>query len=123
MKTVVVLSLGSNCGNRNAQVSKAMTWLSSLLADVSSSPVYETPEAYGRGDLYMNAVVKGETPIPIEALNRLFKDYEYAHGRDCASRRKGEVPIDIDIVIAGDDILRPRDFNQQFFQIGYRQLS
>ena len=123
--TTVVLGVGANCGDRARSVAKAISWISEMLEDSESSSIYETP-AYGHaGGPYMNAVVRGVCPagIAVERLERECKLYEAAHGRDAESRRQKIVPIDIDIVMAGADILRPADFGCSFFQIGFKEIS
>ncbi len=120
----VVFGLGSNYGDRSENVSKAIEWLSGLLIGTCVSDIYETP-AYGHaGAPYMNAVVSGTFTGPgdMETLQQACKDYEVRHGRDVEARKLNHVPIDIDIVIDGDKILRAADFSRSFFQKGYQQI-
>ena len=35
----------------------------------------------------------------------------------------GVIPIDLDIVIWNNNIIREKDFNQKYFQIGWHQLN
>lgn len=58
----VVLSLGSNCGDRERSVGEAMTWLSGILGDYMESEIYETLPVGHSGANYMNAVVSGSYP-------------------------------------------------------------
>lgn len=119
----VVLGLGSNYGQRKEAVEAALRWLEDLLIDFRKSGIYETPPVGHAGSDYVNAVAAGVSRVSVEQLERCCKEYEIAHGRDAEARRNNRVPIDIDIVIAGKDILRPRDFNCEFFQIGYEALG
>lgn len=119
----VVLSFGSNCGDRVDNVMKAMQWACALLHCSRKSHVYETPPVGHAGSNYMNSVMTGFFKGGLSELDEACKDYEIACGRNEVSRGKGEVPIDIDIVIALGKVLRPKDFSREFFQIGYRQLS
>jgi len=121
--TEVWLSLGSNCGDRKKNVSDAMSWLPDALDSFACSDIYETPEIHGIGDPYYNAVIRGISSRGFYELNRLFKEYELSSGRDSASRERGDVPIDIDIVVWDKDIIRPKDFYHSFFQIGYMQIQ
>ena len=119
----VVLSIGSNFGNKRKSVSDAIAWLESLLESPHASSIYETPEIYGRTENYMNAVVTAATAMDYEGLNAALKRYETSHGRTPMRRERGEVPVDIDIVVWDDEVIRPRDFNHSFFQIGYREVA
>lgn len=119
----VVLSVGGNCGNRVEAVSEAMAWLATELDTPCSSSVYETKPIGNAGNNYMNGVIAGEFDGTVEELSMKCKAYEISHGRDDEARRRGDVPVDIDIVIADDVILRPRDFGCSFFQQGYSELN
>lgn len=119
----VFLSVGSNCGNRHSQVEAGIGWLRDLLMNVKVSSIYSTGDCHGGPRDYYNAVVKGSTSMVIEELNEMCKEYELNHGRTPEARNKGDVPIDIDVVVYGNETIRPKDFRQKFFQIGYQQLS
>ena len=118
----VVLSIGSNCGDRRQAVASAIEWLSGQLTGFLASDIYETPPVGHQGSDYMNDVVAGEIDIPVAALERNCKRYEVECGRDLVARLRGMVPIDLDIVLSGNNILRPEDFKREFFQIGYRSI-
>lgn len=121
----VVIGLGSNYGNRYKSVADAIAWLQHRLSEVNTSDIYETP-AYGKdGDPYMNAVLIGIclSGDSLENFEKKCKEYELCCGRDEEARRQNHVPIDIDIVMAGQKILRPNDFSRQFFQIGYTRIA
>lgn len=118
----VVISIGSNYGDKESQVKKAIEWLKGFLQEFKVSDIYTTPCAMHQGQDYLNAVVTGKSGLDIELLNTELKDYERAAGRDDECRRKGRVPIDIDIVMSDGKILKEWDFRQQFFKKGYQQL-
>lgn len=120
---MVVLSLGSNHGDRLGAVERAIDWLSELLTEFNASQIYETEPVGHSGTNYMNAVVKGVYDGSVEDLEKLCKEYEIAHGRDPESRKLNLVPVDIDIVIADGVVLRPRDFRCSFFKKGYVAIS
>lgn len=119
----VVFSLGSNFGDRKANVEAGIVWLSSLLSGFEVSYIYATPDCYGSQKEYLNAVAKGHTGLNPSELERLCKNYEAQCGRDAEARASNNVPIDIDLVVYSSEILRPRDYSREFFQMGYRQLT
>lgn len=122
MKTHLYLSIGSNRSKED--VEKAAIWLKNLLTGFNCSDIYRTPAVNSKIiSSYDNAVASGYTDREISLFNNMIKQYEISCGRDSRARSRGEVPIDIDIVIAGNKILRQRDFDQHFFQIGYLKLS
>lgn len=119
----VIISVGSNCGYRRSQVSAGTEWLKTVLSDICVSSIYSTGDCHGGPRDYYNAVVKGTTSVDINTLDNLCKQYEISHGRTPEARSKGDVPIDIDIVVFNNEIIRLKDFRCDFFQIGYRQLQ
>ncbi|MDE7159952.1 MAG: 2-amino-4-hydroxy-6-hydroxymethyldihydropteridine diphosphokinase [Muribaculaceae bacterium] len=119
----VTLGVGCNCGDRHSAMTLAMEWLCTLLTGARCSAIYETEPVGGGTRNYLNAVVTGETLLSDTELNTLLKEYEYAHGRDAEARRRGDVWIDIDLVMSADNLLRPFDFSQDFFLQGYSELT
>lgn len=101
----------------------AMIMLAGMLVPESRSHIYDTPECNGKGSVYANAVAAYSTTENIETVEAALKDYERECGRDDEARRRGYVPVDIDIVCLNGDVLRPRDFRQSFFAIGFARLS
>lgn len=118
-----VISLGSNCGNRGEAVGRALEWLSGMMGSFVCSEIYETPACGHTGNPYINAVAAGFTCLSLQEFDSELKEYEIRNGRDLAARAQGLVPIDLDIVISGEDVLRPVDFSRSFFQIGYRAIT
>ena len=119
----VVISIGSNCGKREELVKEAIEWLKSILFQFSESEVYETPCAKLSGKPYMNAVVEGFYQGDGINLEDLIKEKEHNMGRTAECRQRGDVPIDMDIVIMNGDIVKPWDYRQRFFQLGFSQLQ
>ncbi|MDE6649890.1 MAG: 2-amino-4-hydroxy-6-hydroxymethyldihydropteridine diphosphokinase [Muribaculaceae bacterium] len=114
-----VFSVGSNCGDRVDHVEKGLKWLSSVLFDCRCSHIYATPDCHGSCCEYMNAVVKGSTSLTPRELENMCKEYEISMGRDDSARKAGNVPVDIDLVVYDNRILRKKDFSSEFFIIGY----
>lgn len=100
----------------------AIRWLESEVESCRSSSVYETPDFYHRHPAYYNAVAEGETPLGFDDLNNRLKKFELDCGRDAESRATGIVPIDLDIVVFNGAVVRPTEFEREYFTIGYRQL-
>lgn len=121
--TEVTLSLGSNCGDREKRVIAAGKWLEELLCEAHSSPAYETPGEWGGEKTYMNMVVRGKTSSDPDKLERETKEYERRMGRDREARSRGDVPIDIDIVVYGERVMRPRDYGSRYFRRGLELLE
>lgn len=118
----LLISLGSNCGNRVENIEKALQWLSGRMTYIVHSGIYETESISGDGKLYCNCVVQGMYSGDISELTRQSKVYEIECGRTSNARGRGEVPIDIDIVKYGQDILRPKEYEAHYFRLGLERL-
>ncbi|MBD5305467.1 MAG: hypothetical protein HDS12_04170 [Bacteroides sp.] len=117
----VVLSLGSNCSS--AFVRNGLDWLKENFTLLRSSTLYETPPAKGSGSNYINAVAEVKSDNSFEEINSMLKEYEIKIGRDDQCRKINCVPIDIDIVLWDEEIVRQWDFKQKFFRIGYNMIK
>lgn len=122
MLNKVVISLGSNTPDSNGRMMQAMMWLEENLISFKCSAIYSTPPLSGVGSDYLNAVAVGEIKCEQNEFNLMLKDYEKFSGRTPEAKKTGVVPIDLDIVIFNDQIVRPKDYSYDFFQIGYRQI-
>lgn len=118
----MVVSLGSNNLNKMEIIEKARIWLSTLLEEFRSSEIYLSPAVGNSVGEYANCVISGNFEGSLDIFDNLLKDYEKQHGRDEACRNRGEVPIDIDIVIYGEKILKTWDYRQEFFKRGFHQI-
>ena len=121
--TEVIFCIGSNYGNRKDNVLAALSWLSSHLSCFRHSPIYATPDCHGGQREYMNAVCIGKTSIEAVELEALCKKFEILRGRDAKARAKGDVPVDVDVVVYNGKVLRERDFRSEFFLKGYNGIS
>lgn len=120
MRKKYVISIGSNSNDAFANVGKAIEYLCRILDEPRSSSVYTTPSIKKDGSIYTNAVVEGFSDLDYGAVNLLLKKYESDNGRihDAFSK----VEIDLDIVIAGNEVVREKDYSRDYFTIGFKEL-
>lgn len=118
-----VISIGSNSHGKHDNVARAVEWLSGMMSVFRASDIYETLPVSGIGDTYCNAVTVGICSLTYEELTSRVKHYETENGRTQESRSMGIVPIDLDIVMVGDEVIRESDFNRSFFKVGYEQIN
>ena len=105
MDHVVYLSLGTNLGNRAANLKQALSSLPPQMTIRAKSKVYETPPwGYTEQDHFLNQVVKVTTYLGPQKLIKHIKRLEVALGRK-ASFQYGPRLIDIDILFYDDEIL------------------
>ena len=95
----IYLGLGSNVGDRQANIRRALAMLAQRGIEICSvSPLYET-EPWGVQDQpsFLNAACAAGAKCPPESLLNLLKDIEGEMGR-APTVRYGPRPIDLDIL-------------------------
>ena len=100
------ISLGTNLGDRAANLVNALERIRALGTVVACSSVYETaPQGMVDQDPFYNAVVLVETELdPVALMDRLL-DIEQVMGR-VRGRRWGPRLIDLDLILHGDRRVR-----------------
>ena len=105
MDHIVYLSLGTNVGNRPANLKQALSSLAPQMMIRAKSNVYETPPwGYTEQDKFLNQAVKATTYLEPEQLLKHIKRLETALGRT-ATFQYGPRLIDIDILFYDDLII------------------
>ena len=103
----VILSLGSNLGQRWLNVQHAIAYLQSVssLRVTQSSSVYESAPMYVTNQpWYLNMVVAVQTQLSAYEMLSTCKSIEERLGR-VGGRRYGPRTIDLDILTCGDEVL------------------
>ncbi len=99
---IVYLALGSNVGDRLANLKEAIAALTPQMEVKAKSQVYETPPwGYEDQPKFLNQVVKAKTYLDPEPLLKHLKRLEVALGRQ-ESFPNGPRLIDIDILFYDD---------------------
>ena len=112
MKRTAYLSLGSNLGNREANLREAIAHLGELGTVSKVSALYETEpvEILGQQPWFLNCAAAVETELtPLEFLKRLLA-IELAMGRK-RTEPKGPRTIDMDIIFFGDEVLDTKELS------------
>ena len=131
-ETTVYLSLGSNIGDRENNLRKAIRALAEANVRVTRvSSFYETePVDLREQPWFLNCVVRGETEIPALDLLRALRGIESHMG----SRKlvpKGPRLIDIDILLYGDSTIdrpelqvpHPRMLQRKFVLVPLAEIA
>ncbi len=104
------LSLGTNLGDRTGHLCKAWNQLPREGVHITArSSVYETePVGFAEQPEFLNQVVRVETSRSAQDLLSICKRIEKMHGRDPGERRFGPRPLDLDILLYDNSIIRSR---------------
>jgi 2-amino-4-hydroxy-6-hydroxymethyldihydropteridine diphosphokinase len=108
--TAVILSLGSNLGDRKLVLRRALSRLSSFLRVVRVSSIYETSplDAPAGSPVFFNLVVAALSRDPADVLLRKIHEVEKSLGR---VRRIRNAPrtLDIDLILYGVKLVKAPD--------------
>ena len=114
------IALGSNLGDREANIKKAFDALKERIQIVKTSSLYETKPMYVEDQgLFLNCAAKIETNLAPEELLKFLKRIEQKLGRKTV-KRNGPRTIDLDILFYGDQILKENDLQVPHPKIGER---
>lgn len=103
--SIVYLALGTNLGDRLANLRAAVDALAPHVNVLAESRIYETPPwGYADQPAFLNMAVKAETSLGPESLLKRLKQLEVRLGRE-ASFRYGPRRIDLDILFYDDLVL------------------
>jgi GTP cyclohydrolase-4 len=110
----IYIGIGSNLGDRQANVLSALQRLRARAEVLAVSAFYESPAADGaEGPAFLNVAAALETGLDPERFRQFASDVEAAVGRS-STRKLAARPIDIDVLWAGEYVhpqLRQRGYN------------
>jgi 2-amino-4-hydroxy-6-hydroxymethyldihydropteridine diphosphokinase len=119
------LGLGSNVGDRRANLQAAVDALPRHGVDVlASSSVYDTEpvgEVLHQPD-FLNACLRVRTALDPEALLDACKAVERELGRAAGGVRHGPRPIDVDLLLLGDETYRSERLSLPHEQVLQRRF-
>lgn len=122
----LIISIGSNTPDKWQRVADALQWLGKFtISGKKSSIYYSQPEgkcAIKINYTYANAVFYGLTPMSREEIESMLKKYETDNGRTRQMKTFGIVPIDLDLVLFDDILLRPQEMTRSYFRRGYDEV-
>ncbi len=105
MNHTVYIAMGTNLGNRLANLRAAMKSMPPEITVLAESHVYETPPwGYENQPAFLNMVIKAETGLEPESLLAYLKQLEVELGRK-QNFRWGPRLIDLDILFYGDLVI------------------
>lgn len=103
----VAVALGSNVGDRLAHLRLGRRRLAAWLEGLRCSRIYETdPQYVSEQERFLNACCVGCTTLSARELLRRLQEVETEAGRKPNGLRFGPRPLDIDLLLYGDRVLR-----------------
>lgn len=109
MPSIAYLSLGSNLGDREAQLSEARSQIGTMAKIIKVSSFYETePVEFTDQPWFLNCAIAIETTQPPQQLMNTILRVEEEMGRR-RLRKKGPRSIDIDILLFDQEIIDTKE--------------
>ena len=119
-----VIGIGSNIDGKRGVIERALAKLDTLFSRVMASAVYDTKALNGVDADYCNCVaVYCVNNYSAAQIVELLKLVEIQFGRNSQQKSMGLVSLDLDLVIYDGVVLRQRDYNYDYFQIGWTELQ
>lgn len=111
----VILSLGTNTDYLNIEIAEQR--LQGLFSAVRVSRTLVSPAVDSPSVIpdFANAIFTGDTSLSFEELRIAVKNLERAMGRD--REQKGRVDIDIDILLYGTQLFKPKDWHRPYNEV------
>jgi 2-amino-4-hydroxy-6-hydroxymethyldihydropteridine diphosphokinase len=120
---VVYLGLGSNLGNRRRNLAVALLRLEPLVRIEAVSSLYETePVGEQEQPAFLNAACRAVTGLPARGLLRHLQEVERELGRR-PGERWGPRPIDIDLLLYGDEVIDEADLRVPHAELAKRAFA
>lgn len=110
LTTRAAIGLGANVGDRVEALRQAVAGLRDLLDDLRVSRVYETAAMYLEDQPdFLNACCTGRTRLTARQLLSALQDLERGAGRRSGGQRYGPRPLDLDLLLYGEEVIDAPD--------------
>lgn len=117
MRNKLVICLGSNF-EKEKNMRSAADLLRGYFPSIRFSELACTePVGLPLSGPFLNQMAIAGTDAPVEEVRRAFKEMEASLGRTADSKRKGQVPIDIDLLRWNERIVKPADWNKEYVRL------
>ncbi|MCM8822121.1 MAG: 2-amino-4-hydroxy-6-hydroxymethyldihydropteridine diphosphokinase [Candidatus Omnitrophica bacterium] len=108
----VIISFGSNLGNRRENINKAIKKISEKVEILKVSEIYRSaPQEGVSGGWFLNGVLSGKTSMKPESLLKFLRSIEIELGRPADHKKNTARTIDLDILFYGGSIIRKRNLS------------
>jgi len=107
------IGLGSNLGDRGAELSKARNWLRGIDPSAKFSSEYETDpvDCHPGTPAFRNQVAELNWTGSLEVLLQWMQEYEISRGRKTVRRVNEPRPLDLDLLYAGRNWIKNSRLN------------
>lgn len=111
-----LICLGSNVEDSQEKLMTALRQLCAHCELMWMSDFHQSADVTGLGADYTNVVVRISTQFELSELIFLLGQYERWAGRTAESKSSGCMPLDIDVVVWNEQVLRRADYESAYFK-------
>jgi 2-amino-4-hydroxy-6-hydroxymethyldihydropteridine diphosphokinase len=122
LKHKFIVCIGSNTADSAEKIAEACCEISAIVDDFIKSSTYSMPSFTGKGADYNNCVISGHTDKSLDEFTAYTKQIEQRFGRTAESKEAGVMPLDVDIMMWDENIIRPNEFDRPYFMQGLNQI-
>lgn len=119
---LTVICIGSNTGDKQTLVSKAMERLRKWCDIVSSGEQCLSPDDSGLGEPYINVVATVNPHVNLDTMHEAITALEKEFGRVAGSKAAGIMPLDIDIIVWHGNIIDAAQYTRSYFRRAYATI-
>lgn len=122
-KNRIILCLGSN-QDKETNIQRAADRLRGYFPDlIVDKPVLTKPIDCCNPALFLNEVAIASTSLSKEEVRSILKQIESFMGRTSQSKIEGIIPIDIDLIVWNNEVLKPDDWNRDYVKEAFERLG
>lgn len=119
----LIISLGSN-QDAEAKLAEARSFLyKRFLVIYFSETIHTEPVGMPGATPFLNQVALTFTAASPEEVREDFKKIENWLGRTPESKQQGQIPIDLDLLLWDDTVLKPDDWEREYVQLLVRSIT
>ncbi len=120
----VLISLGANTPDKQSILQRTIEAIGKTSHIVAQTPIFVTPaEGNTSAAPYANALIVANVNEDYATLRQTYKQWEIDAGRTIEMKQRGIVPLDIDIIIWEDTIIKERDMQMNYMKQGLQLLD
>ena len=116
MINTAIICLGSNTPDREMRIDNSCKKMADKAEIKRHSKIIISEDITGHGASYINQSIEITTNLTLAELRTFIHEIEQSEGRTPKSKAKGQMPIDIDIVIWNNEIISSENYTQPYFQ-------
>lgn len=120
----VLISIGANTPDKQSILQRTIQAIGEISHIIAQTPIFiSAAEGSTIAAPYANALIVAITNDEYDTLRHTFKQWEINAGRTIELKRQGIIPLDIDIIMWNDTIIKERDMQMNYMKHGLQLLD